>query len=95
MWTQIVIICICSSIFLEVLSSIASIQVEVNFYPATTKGDNYIRPLGASAVQYLDTSVGCNTQQVHITLGDASDEIIVSFVSLNNTGAIVSLNIID
>eukprot|EP01041_Mallomonas_annulata_P004203 gene4203-8363_t len=57
---------------------------KVTFSVAELRGEEYIRPFGASAmhnIENVDYSSNCNVEQVHITLGNKENSIIISYVS--------------
>jgi hypothetical protein len=68
--------------------------VNVQFIPldesSIHRDEGYIRPLGASkfsaaASPFIprDATTTCSTEQVHVTLGDTSDSVFITFVNGN------------
>ena len=72
----------------------SSSPIKVQFIPleedSIHRDEGYIRPLGASkfvtaAAPYIprDATTTCSTEQVHVSLGDSSDSVFITFVNGN------------
>jgi len=72
-----------SCIAVQLANAVVISPDRIKFTEADIKGELYIRPIGASKLHdpsvFMTSADGCNTEQVHITVGDDEGSIVITF----------------